>query len=167
MLLLKEINFADAQKEYAAMQQLPENENGFMNPDYNVSYEEFIEKVIPRCMDESIGNNLPEGYVPATKYFLLEDEEIVGIFNFRHFLNEHLKEGAGHIGYSILPKYRGKGYGTRGLKLMLEIADKLVPEKEIYMSCAKSNIASLKVMENNGAYIHHEDDSEYYTRIKI
>ena len=166
MLFLKEINLADAQKEYEVIHRMPEDENGFMNPDHDVSYKTFVEKVIPGYIDASVGIHLKEGYVPSTKYFLWEDEHIVGVFNFRHYLNAYLKEGAGHIGYSILPEYRGKGYGTKGLRLLLEMVDTLVPEDEIYMSCAKSNTASLHVMLNNGAYIHHEDEKEYYTRIK-
>ncbi len=41
-----------------------------------------------------------------------------------------------------------------------------IPEDEIYMSVHKDNPASLKVQLKNGAYIHHENDKEYYTRIK-
>lgn len=39
-------------------------------------------------------------------------------------------------------------------------------EDEIYLSVHKENIASLKAQLKNGAYIHHEDEKEYYTRIK-
>lgn len=61
----------------------------------------------------SKGEQLPEGFVPETFFFLWQDEEIVGQFRIRHFLCESLREGAGHIGYFIGKKYRGKGYGTR------------------------------------------------------
>ena len=46
-------------------------------------------------------------------------------------------------------------------------AGRLVKEDEIYMSVNRDNPASLRVQEKNGAYIHHMDDKEYYTRIKI
>ena len=59
------------------------------------------------------------------------------------------------------------GYATEGLKMMISIAKDIIEEDEIYMSVRKENRASLKVQLNNGAYIHHEDDKEYYTRIKI
>ena len=51
--------------------------------------------------------------------------------------------------------------------MMISIAKDIIEEDEIYMSVRKENRASLKVQLNNGAYIHHEDDKEYYTRIKI
>ena len=42
-----------------------------------------------------------------------------------------------------------------------------VDEDEAYLSVNKNNPASLKVQQNNGAYIHHENDEEYFTRIKL
>lgn len=42
----------------------------------------------------------------------------------------------------------------------------LIPEDEIYMAVHKENVGSLKAQLANGAYIHHEDENEYYTRIK-
>lgn len=84
----------------------------------------------------------------------------------RHCLNEALKNGAGHIGYGIKKDCRGKGYATEGLKLVLEKAREIVKEDEIYMSVSKNNPASLRVQIKNGAYIHHEDKKEFYTRIR-
>ncbi len=36
---------------------------------------------------------------------------------------------------------------------------------EIYMCVNKDNPASLRVQIKNGAYIHHENDKKYFTRI--
>ena len=52
------------------------------------------------------------------------------------------------------------------MKLTIEKAWEIIKEDEIYMSVHKDNPASLQVQKANGAYIHHEDDAEYYTRIK-
>ena len=41
-----------------------------------------------------------------------------------------------------------------------------LPEDEIYMSVHKDNPVSLKTQLKNGAYIQHENDKEYFTRIK-
>ena len=80
-------------------------------------------------------------------------------------MTEALKNGAGHIGYSILKDVRGKGYGTAGLKLTLEKARKIVSENEIYLRVNKDNIASQKVMLNNGAYFSGEDEKHFFLRI--
>ena len=92
--------------------------------------------------------------------------EIVGWFRIRHWLTEELAKGAGHIGYGIRKDFRGKGYASLGLKLTIEKAWQMIREDEIYMSIHKDNPASLKVQMKNGAYIHHEDEQEIYTRIK-
>ena len=77
-----------------------------------------------------------------------------------------LRNGAGHIGYSIKRDERGKGYGTVGLKLTVSEAKKIIPEDEIYLRVNKDNIASQKVMQNNGAYRAGEDEDHYFMRIK-
>ncbi len=166
MLYLKELNLEDAAEEYACLQELP-GENGFYNPCCGLDYEEFVSTAIPRYFETSKGVGLKPGYVPDTWYLLWDDDRAVGLFKLRHYLNDSLRNGGGHIGYGIRKGYRGRGYGTRGLALTIEKARAVIPEDEIYMSVNKDNPASLKVMLNNGATIHHEDEQEYYTRIKL
>lgn len=167
MIYLKEANMECAAKEYAFVSRLPLCENGFANECPGVSEAEFTERVLPRMMAFARGEGLPVGYVPETSLFLWEDGEIVGLFRVRHALTELLREGAGHIGYSIARERRGRGLATKGLALALEFARTVVPEDEIYMSVLKDNPASLRVQQKNGAYIHHSDEKQYYTRIKL
>lgn len=166
MLRLKEANWQDIEKEYQFITTTPENENGFTNSDYGCSFEEFKEHILPKYMNESKGIGLEEGRVPCTQYFLWYGDQIVGLFRLRHYLNDTLARGAGHIGFTVGKKYRQKGYGKLGLQLLVEKAWPMIREDEIYMSCLKTNIGSLKTQQACGAYIHHEDDLEYYTRIK-
>lgn len=169
MLYLKKVNLDDIEEEYKVIQRMPADENGFQNEFYGISKEEFKNTVIPKLIKNSEGIDLPNGYVPQTYYFLWDDNVIVGLFKLRHCLNEFLKNGPGHLGYGILPEYRGKGYATAGLKLAIEEASKIIPEEEIYFSVHKDNKASLKVQQNCGAYIVGEtkDGKEHLTRIKI
>lgn len=168
MIYLREMNFEDALKEFGFLKETP-SQNGFVNDFENMSYEDFLLKAIPDTVNSSKGIGLQEGWVPQTCFFLWDDDEIVGLFKVRHFLNDSLRCGAGHIGYAISPKYRRKGYATKGLALAVDELKKLLPEdeREIYMSCKLDNTASLKAQLNNGAYIHHSDEKENYTRIKI
>lgn len=167
MIFLKKVNLGDVDKEYLFITDLPVNENGFTNSYHGISKEEFCTKTIYQIINYSEGKDLPAGYVPETYFFLWDDDCIVGLFRIRHFLNDFLKNGAGHIGYGIHKDYRGKGYATNGLALAIEEAKKIIPEDEIHMSVNINNIASLRVQEKNGAYIHHSDEREHYTRIKI
>lgn len=167
MIYLKEANVHDAAKEYEFLKDTPACENGFENRYYEFSYENFINKALPQIMRFSKGIGLPKGYVPETFYFLWDDDSIVGLFKLRHYLSESLRKGAGHIGYGINKKYRGKGYATKGLALVIEKAKEIIKENEIYLSVNIDNPASLKVQLDNNAYIHHFDEYKNYTRIKI
>ena len=163
---LIEVWNTDIDKSYDLYMSFPEDENGFFNPCCGMNRKEYGEYVL-RCKDASLGIGLKEGYVPDTKYILEDDEgNYVGIFNFRHYLNEFLKNGAGHIGYGIRKEYRGRGYASEGLRLVLEKC-KERGIREVCLSCHKDNPASLKVQIKNGATVHHEDDKEYYTRIYL
>lgn len=60
---------------------------------------------------------------------------------------------------------RSWSYPTKGLSLVLDVARKTIPEDEIYLECFKTNKASLQVQLHNGAYIYHETEDYYLTRI--
>ncbi len=167
MLELREVNLKDIDKEYEYFTNLLENENGFTNKYYGISKAEFYNKIIYKLINNGKGIDLEEGRVSMSSYLLWEDDNIVGLFRIRHYLNDALRNGAGHIGYGIKKEYRGKGYATIGLKLAVEKARNIIKEDEIYMSVDKNNLASLNAQLKNGAYIHHEDEKEYYTRIKL
>ena len=156
---------SDYKKTYDLYMTFPENENGYINSVYGYDYEKFL-SWIEMKRNWSLGKDLPDGFVADTTYVLSDNNEYVGVFNLRHYLNDFLREGPGHIGYCISGKYRGKGYATKGLALTLKKAR----EKgihEAYLSVNKDNPASLKVLQNNGAYIHHENETDFFTRIPM
>lgn len=167
MLYLKKINFEDVEEEYKAIKSMPAQENGFENKYHDVTNEEFINEVIPNLLKISEGLDLRDGYVPDTYFFLWDDDKIVGLFKIRHYLNDFLRKGAGHIGYGILPEYRGKGYAKKGLVLAIEKCKEIIKENEIYLSVHKDNPASLRVQLGCGAFIVGETEEEYLTRIKL
>lgn len=154
---------SDYQKAYDLYMSFPENESGYMNIVYGFDYEKFL-RWIELKSNWSMGKDLLKGFVADTTYLLADGENYVGVFNLRHYLNDTLKEGAGHISYCISEKYRGRGYATKGLELTL-IKARQIGIEEVYMSVNKDNPASLRVQQKNGAYIHHENEKEYFTRI--
>jgi len=165
MLYLKPANPEDWEKEWAFVREMPADENGLTNQWAGISREEFRQTALPRMLDSARGENLPEGYVPATFFFLWNGEEIIGQYRVRHYLNDSLRDGAGHIGCFIAREHRGKGYGTQGLHLALEAAQALVSEKEFYLRVNKDNPASLRAMLRNGGRIVREGGSAYFVRI--
>lgn len=111
-------------------------------------------------------NNIPEGRVPANTYFLvrISDNKIIGMINIRHKLNEVLLKEGGHIGYSVRPTEREKGYGTVMLKLGLERCKELKLDK-IFITCDKINLASAKIIQRNNGILENEIYSETYGEI--
>lgn len=92
--------------------------NGTGGLDRYENYDEWLLK-IGRDLDLT---NIPEGRVPANTFFMIRisDNKIIGMVNIRHQLNEFLLNEGGHIGYSIRPTERNKGYATIMLKLALQ-----------------------------------------------
>ena len=162
---LRKINSADAKAQWKYTTELPANENGLTNPYHGVSFEKYEQKVLPTLISYEHPVHMPDWFVPETYYYLWDTGRLVGEFRIRHYLTEALRNGAGHIGYSIRKDARGKGYGTAGLKLTIEIAKTIILEKEIYLRVNKNNFASQKVILNNGAYQSGEDEEHFFFRI--
>ena len=94
---------------------------------------------------------LPEGRVPATQLIFVreEDQKIVGMIDIRHFLSEYLEKYGGHIGYSVVPGERRKGYATQMLREALPVCKELGISK-VLITCIKGNEGSKKTILNNG-----------------
>jgi len=162
---LTRVQDSDYKKLYDLYMSFPENDNGYINSVYGYTYEQFLDWIETK-KKWSVGEDLPEGFVADTTYVLSDKGEYVGVFNLRHYLNDFLREGPGHIGYCIKNDKRKMGYGSAGLKLTLKKAREKGIE-EAYLSCDKTNPGSLGVMLKCGAYIHHENEEEYFTRIPL
>ena len=92
------------------------------------------------------GINLPEGHVPNTTLWLIENEKYIGSFDLRHELNDYLLQNGGHIAYQIIPSERRKGYVKAGLKLTLDYARKNLGIEKALLTCNFDNIASYRTM---------------------
>ena len=92
-----------------------------------------------------------EEWVPSESYLLVreEDNKVVGMINLRLVLNESLKKFGGHIGYSIRPSERKKGYNKINLYLMLKRCREIGLD-EVLLDCTVDNPGSYKTMESLG-----------------
>ncbi len=113
-------------------------------PKEEESFEDFINNIL----NEAKGLNLPEGKVPASELWLIDEDEFIGRVSIRHMLNDRLLKTGGHIGYYIRSSKRKQGYGKAILKLALQKAKKLGILK-VLVTCDVGNTASQKVIEAN------------------
>ena len=96
------------------------------------------------------GIDLPPGLVPQTTLLLVKEGKlVVGQTRLRHTLTPQLEDYGGHIGYSIRPSQRRKGYGKRQLALALDKARGLGLNR-VLVTCDMDNIASAHIIESNG-----------------
>ncbi|MDR1687547.1 MAG: GNAT family N-acetyltransferase, partial [Clostridiales bacterium] len=121
------------------------------------TYALWLEKV---RSDLDIANTLPGKAAAYTYFYLREDDmKIIGMVNIRLELTDFLRKEGGHIGYSIRPTERGKGYGTKMLREVLKIFGR-IGINSIIVTCDKKNIASAGVIKNCGGVL----DSEFYSK---
>lgn len=99
-------------------------------------------------------DDLPEGRVLATQFLAVReaDGKLVGMIQVRHYFNEYLEKYAGHIGYSIRPGERRKGYAKEQLRLALSFCKELGLDK-VLIACEPDNPASRRtILANGGVY---------------
>lgn len=143
-LMLDEIKAVDAG--------LPWQYSGLAKLEEATSYEEWVKEK----ENEKNGVDLRDGYVPCTILFLkrMSDNKVCGSISIRHELNEFLFNFGGHIGYSVTPSERGKGYGKLQLKMALEIAKDLGIEKCL-ITADKTNTLSNKTIISEGGVLEN------------
>lgn len=100
------------------------------------------------------------------------DGKMVGCFQVHNVLSERMERFTGHVGYSVRPSERKKGYATKMLAKAKDFLRSFGFE-EIYVSCLPENEASRKTILANGGefveqvYLKEDDvDLERY-RVKL
>jgi predicted acetyltransferase len=118
---------------------------------------------VQRLQNDERGVNLKPGIVPSSAYWLLrhnaDGATILGVSALRHALTPALEDVGGHIGYSIRPSERRRGYGTHILALTLTRACALGLER-VLVTCDTDNTSSARVIEKNGGALASEGYSE-------
>ncbi|MCK4626315.1 MAG: GNAT family N-acetyltransferase [Phycisphaerae bacterium] len=126
---------------------------------YQEAFDDFP-AYVRKCRNHSRGIGLPEGWVPATTYWLVRNgRTIVSVSNLRHSLTDHLEHEGGQIGYNTRPSERGKGYGSVVCALTLRKAGEM-GMKHILITCDTDNLASARIIEKNGGKLENQTVSK-------
>jgi len=105
------------------------------------SYSEWLEII---KSNTSVDTANPRFGVSDTFFALNEENEIVGIINIRYDMTEFYKD-SGHIGYSVVPDKRKRGYATKMLKAAL-VKAKEHNLSEVKVVCTADNEPSRKTI---------------------
>ena len=160
-LKLIALSETDGEAVYRMLQEMPAQENGFINPMHGKSYGEF-RAWLQSCIADAAQEGLADGWkVPESTYWLFDGDRPVGYGKIRHFLTDKLLEDGGSIGYAVRPAERQKGYGTAFMRLLLAQCAALGIPK-VLLTIHKDNLPSRKVALANGGVVERTTDKICY-----
>lgn len=130
------------------------------------------EEYIKICAEYEDPTTVPSHLVPATQFFFIRksDNKLVGMIQIRHRFNDYLEKYAGHIGYSVRPSERRKGYAKEMLRMTLPFCREIGIDK-VMITCIDGNIGSEKtILANGGVYeytINEPNENKDLKRFRI
>lgn len=116
---------------------------------------------------------VPEGRVQATQFLTVRvsDGRLVGMLQVRHTLNDYLRQFAGHIGYSVRPSERRKGYAKEQLRQTLVWCREKLGLPRVLITCLDNNEASRRTIQSQGGVydgtVYEPEDKEMLERYWI
>ncbi len=149
-LILRPVRLSDEHDVLAAQRVLQAENHSFIVGQTEMPWSDYV-----AFLEEARrADDLPAPWVPST--FLLAEMEgtIVGRTSIRHRLTERLLLIGGHIGYAVLPDYRGRGYATEILRQSLVIA-RSYDIDPVLVTCDEDNIPSARTIERCGGTLEN------------
>lgn len=135
---------------------------GHFNGDSGLEKFEDIKAWIKQCRLKENKETVPDPDCVESEQFLLVRESekyILGMINFRHYLNDYFAECGGHIGYGIRPCERRKGYAAKMLSLCLEECRKRKLNKVLITCNAKNEASRRTIISCGGVFDRNANDN--------
>lgn len=105
----------------------------------------------------ALGQDIPDGWVPETTFWIVDSERVVGELEIRHPLNEWLQQVGGNVGYLTHPDHRNRGIATfaltEGVKILAGLG-----VRGVLVTCRDDNAPSIRVIEKCGG-VRAEDST--------
>lgn len=158
---LRRLSVQDGREIYDLLQSIPKDENGFVNGVNGMSYDEFRAWLIREDRNSRMTEIVDGWKVPQTTYWLYADGRPIAVGKLRHFLTDKLRHEGGHIGYSVAPAERNKGFGTMLLAELLKEAKKQGVDRAL-LTVQNGNDASVKVALANGGVVEQVSEVRHY-----
>lgn len=116
--------------------------------------------------DAERGIGLPDGWVPCTTYWIVDDiapGRVLGSVALRHHIEtDFLREYGGHIGFGVRPSARGAGVASAALRATLPHA-RALDLTRVLLTCDEDNVASRSTIEScGGAFERMAGDRRRY-----
>ncbi len=164
-LEIRKLSIDDGRDIYEMLQELPADENGFINSVKGITFDEYKEW-LKKSVESSEQVGIADGWrVPQTTFWLFEDNSPVGFGKVRHFLTEALLEDGGNVGYTIRPSARNRGLGKK-LLLFLIGKSKEIGIDKLLLTIRNYNEPSIHVALANGGKIEKITAEKHYIWIE-
>lgn len=130
---------------------------------FRVSAEEWLEHIRKQENVDDLNS------VPCLQYglFNADSGRLLGLIQIRLALKGYLVDFGGHIGYSVRPSERRKGYAKTMLKAALDICRNKGLAR-VLITCLEDNVGSAKTIESCGGVFEKTvyDDMNYKANMK-
>ncbi|MDB6080126.1 MAG: GCN5-related N-acetyltransferase [Akkermansiaceae bacterium] len=122
---------------------------GFPDPPVGLAEEE-----VTLVFSQMLPGNPGLGFVPSYHFRIRANDECTGHINLRIGETEHVRLCAGHIGYEIEPRFRGRSLALKACRALAPFVRRFVPEAII--TCDPDNWPSRVTIERLGARFLNE-----------
>lgn len=161
-LLLRLPTEADEAQIWAYREAVLKSDNGTVNGGGGLGESECFTDWLKQARGNRSPATVRPGLVPATTLLAMRESDgtLVGFIDIRHTLNDHLLNFGGHIGYSVHPAERRKGYAKKMLRQALEYCRTALKLDRVLVTCDKTNEPSRRTILANGGVLEDERDQD-------
>ena len=83
-------------------------------------------------------------------FWIMRDDDVIGVATLRPKLDDFWRRNAGHIGIAIDEPYRKQGFGSEALETLCKKAAEEYMVKDILVAALVDNVPSRRMIENSG-----------------